>query len=175
MRTWNAILATSSQFGLQLWLLCLLPKFCFLPGTERERGRESVTGGYQSVLLSCCEECSVFDDITVSLKMDYCCVKRFKCFWLHCCLLEDDCCCAGRVKHWEFDKCSCSCCFGLERACPVCYVKVQCMELFSSSRKLDLWIHKWLLWSPKLRAKYVAVNNIIKNLPRFLLLILFNS
>jgi hypothetical protein len=54
-------------------------------------------------------------------------------------------------------------------------VKVQCMELFSSSRKLDLWIHKWLLWSPKLRAKYVAVNNIIKNLPRFLLLILFNS
>jgi len=27
---------------------------------ERERGRESATGGYQSVVLSCCEECSGF-------------------------------------------------------------------------------------------------------------------
>lgn len=79
MRTRNATLATSSQLGLQLWLLCLLPKFCFLPGTEREG--ENLPLEYSN--LFCCHAVKsvvFFDDITVSLKMDYCCVKSFKSF-----------------------------------------------------------------------------------------------
>jgi len=88
VRTRNAILAMSSQLGLQLWLLWLLPKFCFLPGTEGEGENLPL----EDTNLFCCHAVKsvvFFYYITVSLKMDYCCVKSFKCFLLHCCLLED--------------------------------------------------------------------------------------
>ncbi len=60
-------------------------------------------------LLLCQELLSVFDYISSCLKMIA--VVR------------------GELSTESLTKGSCSCCFGLERACTVCYVKVQCTEL----------------------------------------------
>ncbi len=60
MRTRNAILATSSQLGFAAVVTVSSSQILFSSRhRERGRGRESATGGYQSVLLSWCEECSV--------------------------------------------------------------------------------------------------------------------
>ncbi len=67
------------------------PNFVFFQA-QREREREGENLPLEDTNLFCCHAVKsvvFFDDITVSLKMDYCCVKSFKCFLLHCCLLED--------------------------------------------------------------------------------------
>jgi hypothetical protein len=66
--------------------------------------------------------------------------RAFKCFLLHFWLLEDDCCCAGRVKHREFDKRLLQLLFwiGESMYSLLCKSAVHGTNFFPSSRKLDL-------------------------------------
>ncbi len=91
MRTQNAILATSSQLGFAAVVTVSSSQILF-SSRHREREREGENLPLEDTNLFCCHAVKsvvFFYDITVSLKMDYCCVKSFKCFLLHCCLLED--------------------------------------------------------------------------------------